>query len=262
MNFLRLACLASIIAAVPVGASAQVQGGVGAPDSPRGVEGCVGTSNLSGYGGVSYDCETAVDASKDGKSSASAASNSSVTATALNFAEGGATLYYTVTYVGPDGDVPADIVASGLLSGITAETVFTARQGATDLVQKYQGCSLVGCPQPSWTVALTQEVQANVPIQVAISALVSGAYALNTPGTYAYGGSFAEVDPTFTIDPSFADAADYSIVLTQGVIQGVSAVPEPAAIWQLLAGVLCLAAVAAGASSAARRISGTDTSPR
>jgi len=53
--------------------------------------------------------------------------------------------------------------------------------------------------------------------------------------------AFASADPMIEVDPSFPDASEYSIVLSPGVANSVSSVPEPSTGWLFAAGFLAMA---------------------
>jgi hypothetical protein len=58
---------------------------------------------------------------------------------------------------------------------------------------------------------------------------------IGAENTFSFGGSaFASADPFFFVDPTFADAKDYSIVLSDGIGNGIaSGVPEPST-WAMM----------------------------
>jgi len=67
-----------------------------------------------------------------------------------------------------------------------------------------------------------------VPLLMQANDFDSGLVSLQANATASGGTAMAYADPVFTIDPSFADAALYSIVLPEGIANGdESAVPEP-----------------------------------
>jgi hypothetical protein len=69
-------------------------------------------------------------------------------------------------------------------------------------------------------------------------------------GSTAYvDGGTASADPYIYVDPTFADAGDYSIVVSDGIGNGptVTAVPEPGSLALLAAGLVALAVLRRGA---------------
>jgi hypothetical protein len=64
---------------------------------------------------------------------------------------------------------------------------------------------------------------------------------------------FANVDPTFAIDPTFADAAEHSVVLSAGAGNSLtSAVPEPSTWSMVILGFCGLGFLALRKKSALR----------
>ena len=100
---------------------------------------------------------------------------------------------------------------------------------------------------------LADELGSNV-VTLEIEALAGG-YADIPPNS-----ANASADPRIYIDPSFADASAYRIVLSDGLGNGnaVSTVPEPSAL-ALLVGGLVLAGLGVGTSRRGRRMPGLDS---
>jgi hypothetical protein len=149
---------------------------------------------------------------------------------------GEATYYFAVT--GPDADVPVTIrtrlfastsavedpdeessVANALIvvsSGPTVARAFVCEQFATS------------CGSPG---AFDGDLQLTVPTGTAVKVF------LQIDVASPDGPAQASVDPWIFVDPSVADAGQYSIVLSDGVSNGLPAgVPEPAAWAMLLVG--------------------------
>ncbi|MBR0995223.1 PEP-CTERM sorting domain-containing protein [Bradyrhizobium japonicum] len=61
----------------------------------------------------------------------------------------------------------------------------------------------------------------------------------NDPGTASF---WAQVDPVFKIDPSFADAASYSFIMSDSIGNTISAVPEPSTWAMMLLGFVGIGA--------------------
>jgi hypothetical protein len=84
-------------------------------------------------------------------------------------------------------------------------------------------CTDGSCPnsQFSGTVSLTATVDQAVLVHLFIGAEFG----------FSSGGSvFASADPFIFVDPSFANASDYSIIVSDGVANAASATPLPAAL--------------------------------
>lgn len=90
------------------------------------------------------------------------------------------------------------------------------------------GCSLTSFVGNITTTAVEGEVNG-----LSLSA-ESGINATPDPDQSA----FASADPMIEVDPSFAGADQYSIVLSPGVANSVEPTPEPGGLWLLAGGVL------------------------
>ena len=81
-----------------------------------------------------------------------------------------------------------------------------------------------GCSKETIGQTFSFNIQSNQEYQVLISAGANVSTG-NTDGT-----AHAFADPQFSIDPSFANAGDYSLVLSSGIGNALTAAPEPATI--------------------------------
>jgi PEP-CTERM motif len=136
-------------------------------------------------------------------------------------AVGVATVTYDFEIVGAQGPVPVLVNAKGSATGNSVDALFELNGPAGTVLLDY----LPNGPG-QWTEQSTQALQANELYQVKM--IVEGsAGASSANGTLNIAESSATVDPTFAIDPSFAQ--QYSIVFSPSI----GAVPEPST-WAMM----------------------------
>jgi len=110
-----------------------------------------------------------------------------------------------------------------------------------------------GCIDAATSLATTLQIDvfADEPgsnlVTLEVEALAGG-YADIPPNSAS-----ASADPLIHVDPGFADAGAYSIVLSDGVGNGIAAVPEPGSLAMMLGG---LAFAGFGAGMSRRRLRG------
>jgi hypothetical protein len=155
------------------------------------------------------------------------------------FSVAGTTLAYYFEIAGPNGNVAVDV--AGHLSGYS-NTVILANAGIsiTDYSYLLANGEYGGVNQ-SWTLSpylippsetIDQEItfQTNEIYVVTLSVMA---------GEWGVGSvSSAYADPTFTIDPSVANADQYSISFSAGIGNGATATPEPASFALLATSLL------------------------
>lgn len=156
---------------------------------------------------------------------------------------GSASIIYQIAYEGPaTSTLPVFIIASGAVSvtGASATTSVSMQvrrfSGDPPVVYRDATASTSGALVSSFT--LTPAIgpfllQANTTYEVVLGANLSVADSGSGPGSTAS----AFVDPTFVIDPSFANAGMYTFVQSAGIVP----VPEPGSVALLCAGGLLLA---------------------
>jgi hypothetical protein len=207
------------------------------------------------------DC-TADDGSHTGGTSSCAVDHSTASVSTLPFvlltasaAYGGGTpassggfvvLNYNFEVVGGTQDtvVPVDIDA--LLRQMTvngsvapaygfAEVIVNTPRSATSAVICSSECanSATSLDATLQVDVLADEAGSNT-IHLEVEALAGG-YADIPPNS-----AFASADPRIYVDPGFAGADAYSIVLSDGVGNGIAAVPEPGSLGLMLGGLLAL----------------------
>jgi hypothetical protein len=156
---------------------------------------------------------------------------------------GGIELSYYVEFVGPTGTtVPVVVNAAGTVGGTATGAGGFIDDLASTFVVGGPGVSIAqilspGIPGPgSFNFSQSTLFQANTPYNVQIQA-AGGATVNISGGTASF---FATIDPTFTIDPSFANGAQYSIELSSGVGNSVSATPLPSSFYMMLIALVSL----------------------
>ncbi len=140
-------------------------------------------------------------------------------------------LTYYFEFVGP-ANIPLSVFvsASGSIGGTTTGGgSIGSFQSTLDIggpnvtISETVGGSTPG----SWSLGQTYQFQTNT--QYSVQMIAEGSAGVGILGGTA--SFFAQVDPIFTIDPAFA--ADYSIVLSDGIGSSVAAVPEPST-WAMM----------------------------
>jgi hypothetical protein len=185
----------------------------------------------------------------------SATASASLVGNAALSSHGGAaaTLYYSFEISGPAGNVPTIISATGSAS---TEAGGSAVGGAIAILEIYStsgilfsdtACSGEGeyaCAAGEiGTIALDQDFSLvanqyyNVYMSIAADGFASQLYSVAS----SQASGAASLDPYILIDPTFADAGDYSLYVTPG-IGNATATPEPAAWTMTLAGLGMLGA--------------------
>ena len=158
---------------------------------------------------------------------------------------GGAGIIYQFAYEGPaTSALPVFILTSGAVSvtGASASASVSIQVGTLAfaspvLFRQASASTSSGTLSDSFTVGIAGGpflLQANAVYQVVMNANLSVADAASGPGTTAS----AFLDPTFIVDPSFANAGLYSFVQSAGI----TPIPEPSKVVLLCAGSLLLAA--------------------
>ena len=172
-------------------------------------------------------------------------SSSSTFASVVNAAAG---LNYYFEFAGPAGGpipVDIDVVLHTAINGISlvpsdGATAGVALGGPVSVPTGVNvHCNLLDCTDPDFTGTLHASLSANT-----VYILEMGAGSKISHGDE---GANAFADPHLYIDPSFADAADYQFIVSDGVGNqtGLSSVPEP--------GYLTLIGLAFGALALLRR---------
>jgi hypothetical protein len=149
---------------------------------------------------------------------------------------------YAIEVVGPATTaVPVVVNASGSVGGTATGLggFFDSLQSTLDV--NGQGVSIgvttPNAPSPgSFNLNQSYAFQPNTPYYVTM--IAEGAATANILGGTA--SFFATVDPTFTINPSFANAGQYSIELSTGVGNSVSTTPLPSTWGMMLMGLIGL----------------------
>jgi hypothetical protein len=142
-------------------------------------------------------------------------------------------LDYFVEIVGPAGNVPVNIAVSG---GVSASNTFyqglvAGTQAGVSMMVSQSGPAqygtLVACAtdpndppsgclgQQSFSGTYSFSFAANTPIAVELNAL-AWTYSVTYVGTYS-----AYIDPIFSIDPGFANAGAYTILISPGITQAL-----------------------------------------
>lgn len=140
-------------------------------------------------------------------------------------------LIYYFEIIGPDtSSIPVFVNASGSVGG---ETTGGGNIGSFQSTLVIEGPNVsitktVGAPG-LWTLNGSYGFQSNQLYSVHM--IAEGAAGVGIiAGTASF---FAQVDPIFTIDPTFLNSADYSIVFSPGIGNEVGAVPEPST-WAMM----------------------------
>jgi hypothetical protein len=148
---------------------------------------------------------------------------------------------YAIEIVGPSTTaVPVFVNASGSVGGtMTGNGNFSSLQST--LAVSGQGVSIdvttPNAPTPgSFNLNQSYAFQSNTPYYVTMVAEGVAGVGLGG-GTASF---FATVDPTFTIDPNFANSGQYSIELSSGVGNSVSVTPLPSSFYMMLIALVCL----------------------
>src|SRR5262249_10196116 len=141
-------------------------------------------------------------------------------------------LSYSLEIIGPSTNSPISVIvqASGGwggtktgAGGYSGEAQFNVSGTNVDIHSLASGDS-GGQYTQSFDLNQSYGFQANSVYSVSIGAEGDASVGI-LGGTASF---FANLDPTFTIDPTFADAAEYSVVLSPDVGNSLtSAVPEP-----------------------------------
>jgi hypothetical protein len=142
-------------------------------------------------------------------------------------------LQYFVEIVGPAGNVPVFINATGGVSASNgfpigndvAEALLQVTQEVAGYSSFVVGCAVnpanesPSCPQQAFSGSAQLTVAANTPITVALTAFVS----ITSP--YGVNTFTAFVDPVFSIDPAFPNAGAYTISVSPGITQSTGTGP-------------------------------------
>jgi hypothetical protein len=155
-------------------------------------------------------------------------------------------LNYYFEFVGPAGPaipIDIDVILKSSVAG-TSEVpseggrASVALGGPINNVGVSVSCTLLDCSHPDFTGTLHADL---LPNTVYIMEMGAGGEA--TSGNEVSNGS---ADPYIYIDPSFAGAADYQFVVSDGVGNqtGLSAVPEPNSLMLAMLAGLALGGVA------------------
>ena len=161
-------------------------------------------------------------------------------------------LIYEAQVTGPAGtQVPVNFASTGSASssgaGLSESAFFLDALPAGGFAYQFiacsdsqnpNACSQIGSPNSSFNVTQQLLLTPGVPVEIFLLAS-SGSF--DTPGN-----SFAsaQVDPYIYIDPSFANADQYSIEVSAGVGNSPPPVPEPSTLALLGTGALGLVGVA------------------
>nr|WP_294521770.1 PEP-CTERM sorting domain-containing protein [uncultured Rhodopila sp.] len=115
--------------------------------------------------------------------------------------------------------------ASLMVGSFINESV--SASGCTNRVVNPNGGSIcVGPFEQATVVAYSGDVLSDTPVLVTLTAVAGALYR---------GEGSSSADPTFTIDPGFADASEFSVILSDGVGNSLASdVPEPTASLALL----------------------------
>jgi PEP-CTERM motif len=130
---------------------------------------------------------------------------------------------YSFVIVGPSALIPVQILARGTASGIGVDAALQVSGRGFDLLDFLPQGEGSWAENGKYVLKTDQiyQVQMTVEGEAAAGGLEGEGLVISQ--------SSASVDPTFTIDPSFANANQYSIVFSNGV----SAVPEPST-WAMM----------------------------
>jgi PEP-CTERM motif len=146
---------------------------------------------------------------------------------------------YNFVVQGPSGVVPIIVTGSGSEGGTSTGVDANFNSLDAALQVSGPGVSVLNYfPQGgpgSFTLNNTSSYQANQSYQIQM--IAEGA------ANAGYGGSasfFANVDPVFKIDPTFANANEYSLLFSPGVGNSVSPVPLPSTWGMMLMGLIGL----------------------
>jgi hypothetical protein len=155
-------------------------------------------------------------------------------------------LYYYFEFAGPAGSaipIDIDVVLESAVSGtslIPSEggRASVALGGPINNVGVSVSCTLLDCSNPDFIGTLHAELSPNT-----VYIMEMGAGGGASQGDEGFNG-FA--DPYIYIDPSFADAADYQFVVSDGIGNqtGLSDVPEPNSLLLAMVSGLALGGVA------------------
>jgi len=168
----------------------------------------------------------------------SASANGNGSSLAATSALGEVIFYFEV--LGPSGQLPLDIdVALHASLGFTDPNVQGASADASIQVQANNSLFLLffqqaacqnapgACDTPDFVGTLQGKVLANTVYEETLRAAAGG---LDQPGFAGFNTASALVDPYLYIDPSFANASAYTLVLSDGIANTPTPVPLPGAL--------------------------------
>lgn len=154
-----------------------------------------------------------------------------------------AAIKYFFEVIGGTSGTIVPILISGAWDAVVFGTAVAAGQVTTglDLIRNFTRDLVFTCHEADACTGGTFLIHEQVLADFEWTILISAAGAAGTSGSY-----FTFIDPVITIDPSFAQASDFSLIVSSDVSQGVggdtTTVPEPSTLALLGGGFTALIA--------------------
>jgi hypothetical protein len=141
--------------------------------------------------------------------------------------------YYFAVVGGNPGDAVPVLVQTSLL--VTA-TAYPTNASAAIYVGGFGGVSAAVCV--GQTTCTSNQFSGTLAVNAFSGQAVEVFLTISAEEGYSYGGSaFASADPYIFVNPSFADAADYSIIVSDDVGNSLATTPLPTALPLLATGL-------------------------